>query len=125
MTMKRLTLDRIKTPPFYSQAVIAGGLVFVSGIGAFDETGAVVGETIGEQTSRALQNISDILEAAGSDLSKAVSATIILADGDADWAGFNEEWCRWFPSEQPARQASQLPVRVPGLKISIAMIAEA
>ena len=123
--MKRLTLDRIKTPPFYSHAVVAGGLVFVSGIGAFDETGAVVGETIGEQTSRALQNISDILEAAGSDLSKAVSATIILADGDADWAGFNEEWSRWFPTEQPARQASQLPVRVPGLKISIAMIAEA
>ena len=125
MARKTITLETIKTPPFYSHAVIAGGLVFVSGIGAFDETGAVVGTTIGEQTARALQNISDILDAAGSSLTKAVSATIILSDGDADWAGFNEEWAKWFPTEQPARQASQLPVRVPGLKVSIAMIVEA
>jgi 2-iminobutanoate/2-iminopropanoate deaminase len=125
MPRTTLTLETIKTPPYYSHAVTAGGLVFVSGIGAFDQNGAVVGTTIGEQTARALQNISDILQAAGSSLARAVSATIILADGDADWAGFNEEWERWFPIDQPARQAAQLPVRVPGLKISIALIAEA
>ena len=125
MAKKTLTLGSVKTPPFYSHAVTAGGLVFVSGIGAFDENGVVVGATIGEQTARALQNISDILEATGSSLSKAVSATIILSDGDADWAGFNDEWIKWFPTDQPARQAAQLPVKVPGLKVSIAMIAEA
>jgi len=63
-------------------------------------------------------------EAAGTSLAKAVSATVILADED-DFAGMNEEWVKWFPQHPPARQGAKLPVRVPGLKVSIAMIAEA
>ena len=125
MTRTTITVDSVGTPPLYSQAVAAGGLVFVSGIGAFDEHGAIVGDTIQQRTARALQNISDILDAAGSSLAKAVSATVIMADGDADWAGLNEEWAKWFVTDRPARQAAQLPVRIPGLKVSIAMIAEA
>lgn len=124
--MPRTTVNiaSVKTPPLYSQAVKAGGLVFVSGIGPFDKDGAIVGDTIQAQTARSLQNISDILEAAGTSLDKVVSATAILADGDADWAGFNEEWARWFPADPPARQGAQLPIHPPGLKISIAVIAE-
>jgi 2-iminobutanoate/2-iminopropanoate deaminase len=52
------------------------------------------------------------------------SATFILADED-DFAGMNEEWMRWFPTNPPARQGAKLPARIPGLKISIAVIAEA
>ena len=37
----------------------------------------------------------------------------------------NEEWLRWFPNDPPARQGAKLPVRVPGMKVSIAVIAEA
>jgi 2-iminobutanoate/2-iminopropanoate deaminase len=37
----------------------------------------------------------------------------------------NEEWVKWFPVDPPARQGAKLPVRIPRLKISIAMIAEA
>ena len=37
----------------------------------------------------------------------------------------NEEWLRWFPTDPPARQGAKLPVKIPGLKVSIAMIAEA
>ena len=49
-----------------------------------------------------------------------------LADGcENDFAGVNEEWLKWFPVDPPARQGAKLPVRVPGLKVSIAMIAEA
>jgi 2-iminobutanoate/2-iminopropanoate deaminase len=48
----------------------------------------------------------------------------VLADED-DFAGMNEEWLRWFPVDPPARQGAKLPVRIPGLKISIAAIAEA
>jgi 2-iminobutanoate/2-iminopropanoate deaminase len=51
---------------------------------------------------------SVILEAAGSSLAKVVSATAILLD-DADFAGLNEEWVKWFPSDPPARQAAKLP----------------
>lgn len=119
------TPNAAKAPPAYSQVVKCAGLVFVSGTAPADPvTGAFVGETIQEQTAQCLRNISAILEAAGSSLDKAVSATIVLADED-DFAGMNEEWQKWFPVDLPARQGAKLPVRIPGLKVSIAMIAEA
>jgi 2-iminobutanoate/2-iminopropanoate deaminase len=86
-------------------------------------TGAIKGTTIQEQTRQCLTNVAAILEAAGSSLDRIVSATIVLAEED-DFAGMNEEWLRWFPSEPPARQGAKLPVRIPGLKVSIAAIAE-
>ena len=114
-----------KAPPTYSHAVSCAGLVFVSGTAPTDpETGAIVGTTIQEQTAQALRNISAILAVAGTTLDKAVSATVILADED-DFAGMNEEWVKWFSKDPPARQGAKLPVRIPGLKISIAIIAEA
>jgi 2-iminobutanoate/2-iminopropanoate deaminase len=109
----------------YSQAVKAAGLVFVSGQAGYDPaTGELVGETIQEQTRQCLKNVSAILEAASSSLDKIVSATFILRD-PADFAGMNEEWLAWFPTDPPARQGAQLPVDVPGLRVSIAAIAEA
>ena len=119
------TSKAAKPPPTYSQAVKAAGLVFVSGTGPMDPaTGAIRGTTIQEQTNQSLVNIRAILEAAGSSLDKIISATVVLAD-EEDFAGMNEEWLRWFPSDPPARQGAKLPVRIPGLKISIAAIAEA
>jgi 2-iminobutanoate/2-iminopropanoate deaminase len=112
-------------PATYSQAVKAAGLVFVSGTAPLDAaTGAIQGRTIQEQTHQCLKNISAILLAAGSSLDKVVSATVILAD-EEDFAGMNEEWVKWFASSPPARQGAKLPVKIPGLKISIACIAEA
>jgi len=114
-----------KPPPAYSQAVKAAGLVFVSGTAPADPaTGAISGTTIQEQTGQCLRNVRAILEAAGSSLDKIVSATVVLANED-DFAGMNEEWLKWFPANPPARQAAKLPVRIPGLKVSIAAIAEA
>jgi 2-iminobutanoate/2-iminopropanoate deaminase len=114
-----------KPPPTYSQAVKAAGLVFVSGTAPTDPiTGAIKGATIQEQTAQCLTNIQAILEEAGSSLEQIVSATIVLAD-ENDFAGMNEEWLRWFPADPPARQGAKLPARIPGLKVSIAAIAEA
>ena len=114
-----------KPPATYSQAVKAGGLVFVSGTAPTDpQTGQLKGATIQEQTRQCLANISAILEEAGSSMEKIVSATVVLAEED-DFAGMNEEWMRWFPSDPPARQGAKLPARIPGLKVSIAAIAEA
>ena len=113
------------SPPTYSQAVKAAGLVFVSGTGPVDpQTGKIQGDTIQEQTRQCLTNIAAILEAAGSSLANVVSATVILLE-EEDFAGMNEEWVKWFPEDPPARQGAKLPVRVPGLKVSIAVIAEA
>jgi 2-iminobutanoate/2-iminopropanoate deaminase len=114
-----------KPPPTYSQAVKAAGLVFVSGsVGAVPETGSIKGTTIQEQTAQCLRNIRAILEEAGSSLDKIVSVTVVLAD-EEDFSGMNEEWLKWFPSDPPARQGAKLPARIPGLKVSIAAIAEA
>ena len=119
------TPNAAKPPATYSQAVRAAGLVFVSGTAPHDpETGAIVGTTVQEQTRQCLKNISAILEAAGSSLDKVVSVTIVLAD-EQDFQGMNEEWVKWFPSNPPARQGAKLPAKIPGLKVSIAAIAEA
>ena len=113
------------SPASYSQGVAAAGLVFVSGQGPFDPgSGEVVGTSIQEQTAQCLRNVAAILEAAGSSMAKVVSATFILAE-EADFPGLNEEWVKWFPVEPPARQGAKLPIRPKGMKVSIAVIAEA
>lgn len=114
-----------KSSPYFSPAVRCAGLVFVSGTGPHDPaTGAIVGDTIQEQTGQALRNIASILKVAGTSLDKVVSATVILAE-ESDFAGMNEEWLKWFPVDPPARQGAKLPVKVPRLRISIAMVVEA
>ncbi len=100
-----------------------GGLVFVSGTFPADPaTGRIVGETIEEQTAQSLRNISAILAAAGTSLDKVVSATVIMAEG-CDFAGLNAEWVKWFPVDPPARQGARLPIHVPRMMVSIAVIA--
>jgi 2-iminobutanoate/2-iminopropanoate deaminase len=107
----------------YSQAIRANGFVFVSGQGPFDAaTGEVVGETIQEQTRQCLRNVEAILTAAGSSMDDVVQATFILLD-ESDFAGMNEEWNRWFPTNPPARQGAQLPISPKGMRISIAAVA--
>jgi 2-iminobutanoate/2-iminopropanoate deaminase len=123
MTRKIITTESAPQNPAYSQAVSAGGLIFVSGQGPFDASGAIVGETIQEQTRQCLTNVQAVLEAGGSGLERLVSVTFILRD-PADFAGMNEEWRRWFTADPPARQGARLPLDVPGLRISIAAIAE-
>jgi 2-iminobutanoate/2-iminopropanoate deaminase len=111
--------------PIFSQAVRAGGLIFVSGQAPIDPaTGKISGATIQEQTRQSLINVQTILDAAGSGLGKIVSATVILVE-ESDFAGMNEEWARWFPADPPARQGAKLPISSGGIKVSVAVIAEA
>ena len=108
----------------YSQAVKAAGLIFVSGQGPFDPaSGAVIGSTIQEQVRQALANCDAILSAAGSSMTKVVNATFILRHPE-DFAGMNEEWVHWFPTNPPARQGAKHPLEIEGVRISIAVIAE-
>ena len=119
------TSKAAKPPATYSQAVKAAGLIFISGTAPHDlATGQIKGSTIQEQTHQCLTNISAILEEAGSSMDKIVSVTVVLAD-EGDFPGMNEEWLRWFPQDPPARQGAKLPAKIPGLKVSIAAIAEA
>ena len=112
-------------PAAYSQAVKAAGLVFVSGTAPVDpRTGKIIEGCVRNQVAQCLKNISAILAEAGTSLSRAVSATLILAD-EEDFPAANEEWVKWFAIDPPARQGAKMPVRVAGMKVSIAMIAEA
>jgi 2-iminobutanoate/2-iminopropanoate deaminase len=83
-----------------------------------------VGDTIQEQTAQCLRNVQAILQEAGSSLGRVVSATFLLASSD-DFAGMNEEWARWFPTDPPARQGAKLPIDRKGFRLSIAVIAQA
>jgi len=110
----------------YSQAVKAGGMVYVSGMGPVDAaTGDIVGESIQEQTRQCLHNVEATLVAAGSSLGRVVWAIWSLRNPE-DFAGFNEEWGRWFTSDPPARHGAMMPLppSIP-MRISIGVIAEA
>ena len=111
----------------YSQAVKAAGMVYVSGMPPVDAaSGAVIGETIQEQTAQCLRNVQATLEAAGSTLAHIVWAIWSLRNPD-DFDGFNEEWARWFVTNPPARHGAMLPLpdRLSNVRISIGVIATA
>ncbi|MFL6212244.1 MAG: RidA family protein [Pyrinomonadaceae bacterium] len=96
----------------YSQAVVAGGLVFASGQIPLDaQTGEFVAGGISEQTEQVLRNLTAVLEAAGSSFAQVVKTTVYLADM-SDFAAMNEVYGRYFQHEPPARatvQAARLP----------------
>ena len=87
----------------YSQAIKAGGFVFVSGQIPIDpQTGQFVAGGIAEQTERVLKNLAAVLEAAGSGLDRVVKTTVFLADMK-EFAGMNEVYATFFSGPPPAR----------------------
>jgi 2-iminobutanoate/2-iminopropanoate deaminase len=107
----------------YSQAVRANGFVFISGQGALEPaTGALVEGGIAEQTTRALENLKGIVEAAGSSLDRAVKVTVFLKD-ISDFAAMNEVYARFFPKNRPARTTVEVARLPRDLRVEIDMIA--
>lgn len=87
----------------YSQAIKAGGFVFVSGQIAIDpQTEVFLDGGVAEQTEQVLKNLSAVLEAAGSSLNQVVKTTVFLADMK-EFAAMNEVYGRFFTGEPPAR----------------------
>ena len=87
----------------YSQAIKAGGFVFVSGQIPIDpQTGQFVPGGIAEQTERVLKNLAAVLEAAGSSLDRVVKTTVFLADMK-EFPGMNEVYTTFFSGPPPAR----------------------
>jgi 2-iminobutanoate/2-iminopropanoate deaminase len=96
----------------YSQAIHAGGLLFVSGQIPLDPvTGQLVGASVEEQTTRVLKNLRAIVEAAGASMADVVKTTIFLKSMD-DFAKVNEIYATFFEAPFPARatvEVSRLP----------------
>ncbi|BBI36528.1 RidA family protein [Cohnella abietis] len=87
----------------YSQAIIAQGLLYVSGQGPLDpQTGEITGETIEEQAELTLSNIQHILNAAGCTMEHVVKVNVFLADLQ-DYDRFNETYMSFFSQPMPAR----------------------
>lgn len=87
----------------YSQAVVAGGTVWVAGQGPYDpETGEIVGATIAEQTRQTLRNLEAVLCAAGAQLGDVVRVGAHLASFDL-FAGYDAAYREFFAEGRPAR----------------------
>ncbi|MFY9394198.1 MAG: RidA family protein [Halanaerobiales bacterium] len=107
----------------YSQGVVTGNLIFVSGQIPLDADGKLVSEDIQEQTRQCLRNISHILEEAGSSLDKVIKTTIYLADMD-DFLRVNEAYAGFFTDPYPARSCVEVSRLPRDGKIEIEAIAE-
>ena len=108
----------------YSQAITANGFVFLSGQIPLDpSTGKLIeSDAIGDHVRRVMDNLRAVLEAAGTDLSRAVKATIYVTDM-RDFPEINKAYASYFQSVPPARatvQVSSLPL---GARVEIDLVA--
>ena len=106
----------------YSQAVVAGELIFTSGqIALNPETGLLEGETVTEQTHRVCRNLQAVLAAAGSSIKHTIKTVCYLSDM-ADFAAFNEVYAQYF-TEKPARSCVAAKALPKGALVEIEAIA--
>jgi 2-iminobutanoate/2-iminopropanoate deaminase len=107
----------------YSQAIVADGTVYTAGQVALDpQSGALVGQTVSEQTEQVLKNLAAVLAASGSSLGQVVKTTVFLADM-ADFAAMNEVYARHFGGHRPARSTVQAAGLPKGARVEIDAIA--
>jgi len=107
----------------YSQAVIHGGIAYLSGQVPLDPaTGKLDGVTIEEQTQRVLANLAAVLAAAGSGWDRVLRVTVYLAD-IADFAAFNRVYAEVLAGARPARSTFQVAALPFGARIEIDAIA--
>ena len=122
--MKMISTPDGPTPAgHYSQAVVHGDLVFVSGQLAVDAaTGQRHAGTIEQQTKIALDNVAAILRAAGSDLDRVLKTTVYISDIEL-WGRVNEVYAEFFGGHRPARAVVPTRDLHHGLLVEIEAIA--
>lgn len=107
----------------YSQGILVGGRLYVSGQIAIDpETGSMVDGTIEEETERVLDNIGAILKAASMTFENVVRCEVFMTDIN-DYAEINEVYARYFNEKPPARQAVQVAELPRSARVEISCIA--
>ena len=129
MTEKEVVRTEAAPAPFqgapYSQAIKAGGFVFVSGqLALAPGASEMAGSTIGEQTEQVFDNLEAILAEAGSGLDRIVKTTVFLTDLDA-FQGMNEVYARRVGESPPARATVEVSALPSGALVEIEAIAEA
>jgi 2-iminobutanoate/2-iminopropanoate deaminase len=127
MSEKSVVRTEAAPAPFqgapYSQAIAAGGLVFVSGqLGLKPGDSAIEGETIEEQTEQVFANLRAILEQAGSGLDRLVKTTVFLQDL-GDFQGMNSVYAKHVGEHPPARSTVEVAKLPSGALVEIEAIA--
>jgi len=125
--MKKQAISTKKAPAAvgpYSQAIKAGGFLFVSGqIPINPETGELVTGDIKAQTDQVLKNVKAILEEAGLTMDDVVKATVFISDMD-QFAAVNEVYAKYFGDVPPARACVEV-ARIPkdvGVEVEVIAI---
>jgi 2-iminobutanoate/2-iminopropanoate deaminase len=107
----------------YSQAIVAGDFVFCAGQGSIDPaTGEFLQGTIESETTRTLQNVGAILDAAGVTFADVVKTTVFLAD-IGDFGAMNAVYATYFPDPPPARSTVEVAALPKGFKVEIEVVA--
>ncbi len=107
----------------YSQAIVAGNMIFVSGqLPLVPFTGDKITGDIGEQTLQALNNVKSIVVAAGGDTTTIVRTTIYTTD-DKNWEEINRVYADFFGPTQPARSILTVAALHYGFKVEIEAVA--
>ena len=108
----------------YSQGIVAGNMVFVSGQLPIDpKTGEFAEGDVKALTTQSMKNVAAVLEAAGTSVDKIVKTTIFVADL-ADFAAVNEAYAAFFPETAPARSCVQVAAIPKNARLEIEAIAE-
>jgi len=117
--MKAVATDRApKAAGPYSQAVVNGGLVYVSGQIPVDPATGTIPEGMAAQAEQALRNLSAVLEAAGSGMDRALKVTVFISDM-SQFAAVNEVYAKFFKEPYPARTCVESPHLPKGVMIEI------
>ena len=106
----------------YSQAIVMGDFVFVSGNLPLDPATGKMPEAVKDQAKQALDNIKVVLQEAGTDMNKVVKATIFLADIN-DFGAVNEIYSTYFSAPYPARSCVAVRDIPRGAKVEIEVVA--
>ena len=109
----------------YSQAIRANGMIYCSGqIPINPASGTVEAKTIEEQTTQSITNLKNVLEKAGSSLSKVVKTTVFIMDMN-DFAALNRVYAELFGDTRPARSCVEVARLPKDVLVEIECIAEA
>jgi len=124
MSARSISTDRApKAIGPYSQGIVTGGFLFLSGQVPLDpSTGSLLKGTMQDEAGRVLDNLKAVLEAAGSGLDRVVRTTVFLTDLK-DFEAMNEVYGRYFGAHRPARSTVQVAGLPRGARIEIDAIA--
>lgn len=107
----------------YSQAILSGNTLYISGQIAIDqEQGVIITETIEAETSRVMKNLGLILEAAGSDFSKVIKCSIFVKNMN-NFSKINEVYGKYFPNDPPVRETVEVSRLPKDVNVEISCIA--